>query len=86
MRVSAPTEEKAGCMLLLYALRDLAIGLYNLGSGAAIGRGFLKVDEISVRTPEGNALKLSFDSEGHCSVSDPSGILPLWRQALEEKK
>ena len=83
--VEAPADDKAGCMLLLYALRDLALGLYGLGSGASIGRGFLKAEELSVETPEGDSLSLRFDGK-HCTVSDPAGLIPTWRQALEAIK
>lgn len=86
LRASIPSEDKAGCMLLLYALRDLALGLYNLGSGGSIGRGFLRVDELNVLTPEGQTLTLRFNDEKNCIVSDPAGLLPVWRQALEVKR
>ena len=85
LRVEAPADDKAGCMLLLYALRDLALGLYGLGSGASIGRGFLIAEELTVEAPEGDSLSLRFD-EQHCSVSDPAGLIPSWRQALEAIK
>ena len=86
LQVAVPADEEAGCMLLLYALRDLAIGLYNLGSGGSIGRGFLRVEELTALTPDGRQLALHFDQEKSCSVSDPAELIPKWRKALEAKK
>ena len=40
--------------LLLFALRDLANGSYNLGSGYSVGKGFLTVNRIDVRKPGKN--------------------------------
>ena len=81
--IHAPADDKAGCMLLLYALRDLAIGLYGFGSGTSIGRGFPNIDDLTVRTPEGQTLSLVFDSERNCAVIDPDHVLTEWRRALE---
>ena len=46
---------KAMCALLLLAIRDLAIGAVNFGSGASIGRGFAAVNAIVVRE-DGNTM------------------------------
>lgn len=86
LTVAVPAAEEAGCMLLLYALRDLALGLYNLGSGGAIGRGFLQAEELTALTPAGQKVTLRFDSEKTCEVSDPENLLPTWRKALEAKR
>ncbi len=86
LQVAVPADEEAGCMLLLYALRDLAIGLYNLGSGGSIGRGFLQVEELTALTPDGRQVALHFDQEKNCSVFDPTELIPKWCQALEAKK
>lgn len=42
----------AAAGLLLLALRDLAAGLINLGSGYSVGKGFLDVDQIEIRKGE----------------------------------
>ena len=86
LQIAVPADEEAGCMLLLYALRDLAIGLYNLGSGGSIGRGFLRVEELTALTTDGRRVALHFDQERNCSVSDPAALIPKWRQALEAKQ
>ncbi len=34
--------------LLMYAIRDLAINMFNIGNGYATGKGFLKVSEVKI--------------------------------------
>lgn len=80
--IAAP-DDPAGCALLLFALRDLGLGLYNLGSGGSIGRGQLTGAEIRAVTPDGKTLTLSFDGERRASLSDPDGLWPVWAEALK---
>ena len=47
--------------LLILALRDLANGLYNLGSGYHIGHGFISVDRIELQQGDSVA-KINFSS------------------------
>ena len=70
--------------LLLYALRDLGLGLYNLGSGGAIGRGYVNVLEIVVTGPEGRQATLRFDGEQRCQLDDPNNLVADWMQAWKE--
>ena len=72
------------CALLLYALRDLSLGLYNLGSGGAIGRGYVNVLEIVVTGPEGRQATLRFDGEQRCQLDDPNNLVADWMQAWKE--
>lgn len=37
------------CGLLLMALRDLAIGVMNIGGGYNVGKGIIDVDKITVK-------------------------------------
>lgn len=83
LHMTAP-EEPALCGLLLYALRDLGLGLYNLGSGWAIGRGQVAVEEIRATAPGGRSAALRFDGQGGLTQDDPSGLLGGWLMALEE--
>lgn len=83
LKLTLPSEEKAGCMLLLYALRDLGLGLYNLGSGGSIGRGTLHVSELRVDAPGDRNICLTFQDWSVDSVSDPTGLIDEWRNALE---
>ena len=70
--------------LLLYALRDLGLGLYNLGSSGAIGRGYVNVLEIVVTGPEGRQATLRFDGEQRCQLDDPNNLVADWMQAWKE--
>lgn len=68
------------CALLLFALRDLYLGLYNIGSGFAIGRGQFSKMKVAIQTPDG-------ESEMKCRESgiemrDPDGIIAAWQSAL----
>ena len=81
LRISAP-DDPAACGLLLYALRDVGLGLYSLGSGGSIGRGYLSVEKIRAVTPEGGEASLQFDRERCCTVRDPDGIFGMWLNEL----
>lgn len=74
------------CALLLYALRDLGLGLYNLGSGGAIGRGYVNVSEIAVAGPQGKLAALHFDEERSCRLDDPDDLVAGWMQAWREAR
>lgn len=82
LRISSPNEP-ALSSLLLYALRDLGLGLYNLGSGWAIGRGQITVQSIQAELPDGRRAALKFDGRGGISQEDPSGLFQAWRTELE---
>lgn len=41
-------QPKAWIAMLLYVIRDLAVGALSLGSGASIGRGFIAVDHVMI--------------------------------------
>lgn len=85
LRIAAP-EASALCGLLVYALRDLGLGLYNLGSGWAIGRGQVAVREIRAAAPDGQRAALRFDRQRGIVTDDPSGLLESWANALEEAR
>lgn len=85
LRLTAP-EEPALCGLLLYALRDLGLGLYNLGSGWAIGRGLVAVEEIRAIMQDGESVVLRFDGQGGIIRDDPCGLADRWMTALEEAR
>ena len=74
------------CALLLYALRDLGLGLYNLGSGGAIGRGYVNVSEIAVAGPQGKLAALHFDEERSFRLDDPDDLVAGWMQAWREAR
>ena len=81
--ITAP-EEPVLCALLVYALRDLGLGLYTLGSGWAIGRGRVAVERIEISAPGGRRADLRFDGRGGLSREDPEDLLGTWLRTLEE--
>lgn len=82
-RLTAPLDNARGCALLAYALRDLGLGLYNLGSGGAVGRGWLKAAEITVSQHGRELARMTFDEDG-CRLDDPQRTIAGWLQTLEE--
>lgn len=81
LRISMPGGDPAACALVLYALRDLGMGLYSLGSGGAIGRGYVAVRKIEATAPDGKRAELVFDGPLTCSLKDPDGLVERWLKA-----
>lgn len=75
-QVQAPTKEPAGCLLLLYALRDLGLGIYQLGGTKAIGRGVAREIEIVVRAEHKEAFLRVAD--GQVTLEDAHGLFASW--------
>lgn len=86
LRISVEEDCADGCGLILYALRDLGLGLWNLGSGSAIGRGYIRLRELRAETPEGERLAIHFSEDGSCTTEDPAGLAERWFHALKEAK
>jgi len=81
LRVSAP-DEPASCALLLYALRDLGLGLYTFGSGWAVGRGVVAVQEIRAAAPDGRTAALRWNDG--VAMDDPDGLFRDWLEKWGE--
>lgn len=71
------------CMLMLYALRDLGEGLYNLGSGGSIGRGYFSAACVEATDCRNKKIKLTFDGNGNCTCEDEGDMITGWSQELE---
>lgn len=78
--IRAPKDAPRICGLLLFALRDLGLGMYQIGSGSAIGRGYAESLEVEMEAPEGLAKLCCRD--GSVTLEDPSGFAGKWIQAL----
>lgn len=78
--IRLPAGRQAGAALLLYALRDLGLGLYELGSGSAVGRGRVRALEVEIRTAAGSARMTCGDRQ--VTLSDPGQIVRQWQDAL----
>ena len=82
--IRIPARHKAGCGLLMYALRDLGLGLYELGSGTAVGLGRLQDLRVDVLSPDGEASMACTDSG--VTIADPNGLISQWNEALRKKE
>ena len=83
LTITAPQDDICGCALLVYALRDLGLGLYNLGSGGAVGRGYIKVSRIAIACGEQTA-DMTFGADG-CKLNDTDNLVSVWLHTLEER-
>lgn len=78
--ILVPAHEKQGCALILYALRDLGLGLYTLGSEGSLGKGRFDSLTVEICGPEG-AGQLRCEA-GQVVLSDPAGMLEDWQKVL----
>lgn len=83
LSITAPQDDICGCALLVYALRDLGLGLYNLGSGGAVGRGYIKVSRIAIACG-GKTADMTFGADG-CKLNDTDNLVSAWLHTLEER-
>lgn len=49
IHISDSNQPERTLAVLLMALRDLAAGLVNIGSGYSVGKGILVVDQITIK-------------------------------------
>ena len=71
LRIDASQDKAIG--LLLYALRDFGLGMFDLGSNHAIGWGYAQGITVRLSTPSGTGT-LSV-SNGTVSLDDPESII-----------
>lgn len=84
LSVTQPTGLEGA--LLVYALRDLGLGLYSLGSGWAIGRGVMQADRLTVCQPDGTKAVLFFQEDRANRLEDPDGLMAGWMKAWKENR
>jgi CRISPR/Cas system CSM-associated protein Csm3 (group 7 of RAMP superfamily) len=75
------------CGMLILALRDLALGMYNLGSGYSVGRGFIRADKMTIRRADGKEAIFTFrhhSGEAHPEVQleDPDMLVETCLKSL----
>lgn len=81
-------KEDRSCAMLTLALRDLALGIYSLGSGYSVGRGFLHADKLEILRSDNKKAVVKFskdaDHDGRIrmAVNDPDGVADKCLQAL----
>lgn len=69
-------EDQIAITLLLFSLRDLAMQQFSIGSGASIGRGYVKMETLEMQTKD---RKVVFNMKNK-EIDDDDG----WLQALQE--
>lgn len=77
LEIKAP-DDPVTCGLLLLCCRDLDLGLFTIGSGYSVGRGFLTIRDLTIETPVG---RFKLDADG--SSDGPEGIVESWMTALK---
>ena len=68
----------AAAGLLILALRDLGAGMFNIGSGYSIGRGFIDIEKVKIRTVtdqtnKGRSEEIDFRKKDGGKEEDHSG-------------
>lgn len=76
--IRLPAGQEAGCALVLYALRDL--GLYELGSGTAIGRG--RFEDLTVDIRSGGSKATMVCGNNTVDLTDPDELVKGWEAVL----
>ena len=84
MEVLVPAHEEKACALILFALRDLGLGMYNLGSGNNIGRGRLENMVITVSVENKQATLKCIN--GSAVLDDPDKLTLNWISALKQQE
>lgn len=84
LKIALIKGDDRDCALLLFALRDLGLGLYGLGSDQSVGRGLLRTAEIQMHAPQG-VLTLRFDERHAMTIDDPEELLSRCLKALERE-
>ena len=79
-QIRVPDCGPCDCALVLFALRDLGLGLYTLGDGYALGWGRAENLRVTVHSPRGMATMRCDD--GAVTLEDPTGMTKDWMQAL----
>ena len=77
--IRIPAEETVGGLLLLFALRDLGLGLYEIGSGSSIGRGRFRRVNVEIRSDDRSAVLRC--EGGAVTVEDPNALIEDWQKA-----
>lgn len=69
--------------LLMFALRDLAIGTMSLGSGYSVGKGIIQISKISVKDIKNNQIATLTYEAGKSKLKDNAGVINSALAALK---
>ena len=81
-QIHVPADQKRGAMLVLYALRDLGLGLYQLGGTQAVGRGAVQRLTVNIHSGENSAVFSANSKARQLDLNDPDGIVAEWEEAM----
>lgn len=70
------------CGLLLMALRDLAIGTVNVGSGYSVGKGIIQVEQIHLEKKGTEHETADIFFQGEQGIQDPNNMIGECMQAI----
>ena len=79
--IHGPADCPAVSALMLYSLRDLGLGLFNLGSHWNIGYGLPRMEQITAQLGD-RRVTLDFDENNNIRLEDPDGLAAEWQKAL----
>lgn len=82
IKICVPEHDKMALALMIFALRDLALGLYTFGSGSATGKGYIKVDKVTANTPDGKTAELLFNNDD-LTLNDNDNLFKDWLEVLK---
>ena len=75
---------EAAAGLLILALRDLAYGIMNLGSGFSVGRGFIQVEKLTIQSlQDGKSAEIQFTEQGN-RITRSDDLIKKCLQALQQ--
>lgn len=77
--IRVPSDFQKAILPILYALRDLGLGIYQLGGTQSVGRGIVR--EITVNISAANETACLHVKDGTVTLEDPHGFI----SGLEER-
>ncbi len=87
MSIKNRNDPDRTCGLLLLALRDLAAGLMNIGSGYSIGKGILVVSRIVIKDIRNRKeAEITIGDDGTGTAADGQGLIAQCLQAVHRKE
>ena len=81
-QIRVPSDQKRGAMMILYALRDLGLGLYQLGGTQAVGRGAVRRLTVNIRCGKSTAVFTANAENGSLDLTDSENIVAVWEAAM----
>ena len=81
-QIRVPSDQNRGAMMILYALRDLGLGLYQLGGTQAVGRGAVHRLTVNIRCGESSAVFTANAGNGSLDLTDPDNLVAVWEAAM----